>query len=248
VGRELTPEEVRELLGAYALGAVDPEEAAAIERHLLTDPEARAEVHVLQSGAAWLERSAERPAPRVWDAIAGDIEGELGTATPQDADRRSVATLAARRRLTRRAALAIAATIAAVAIVAGGARAFLDDDRAVSDRALDAAAASVASAPGARTVALTTTAGRDALDVVLLPDGSGVVTDVALPSLGTTRTYQLWAITPEGPQSVGLLGAAPGVTAVRVPASASTMAVTAEPRGGSPQPTGRVLAQAAVEA
>jgi anti-sigma-K factor RskA len=81
-----------------------------------------------------------------------------------------------------------------------------------------------------------------------LPDGSAVVTDASLPSLSPTRTYQLWAITPEGPQSVGLLGAAPGITAVRVPASTSTMAVTAEPRDGSPQPTGRVLAQAPVEA
>ncbi|MGH8986346.1 MAG: maleylpyruvate isomerase family mycothiol-dependent enzyme [Acidimicrobiia bacterium] len=48
------PRELEELLGAYALDACDPEEAAAVERYLATSPEATDEVARLRAAAAWI--------------------------------------------------------------------------------------------------------------------------------------------------------------------------------------------------
>ena len=61
----MTPErsanEMRELLGAYALNALDPEERAQVDAFLLSDPEARAELHELEHAAAWLGHASLRP-------------------------------------------------------------------------------------------------------------------------------------------------------------------------------------------
>jgi uncharacterized protein (TIGR03083 family) len=48
------PRELEELLGADALDACDPEEAAAVERYLATSPEAADEVARLRAAAAWI--------------------------------------------------------------------------------------------------------------------------------------------------------------------------------------------------
>lgn len=263
MGREMTRDEARELLGAYALGAVDADERAEIERHLLDDPEARAELHALQLGAAWLERSAERPSPEVWGAIAGrrdasdaahhlDLDARSragirwGTGPPEHADRPASPAPPPRPAPPRRAhrtgrtALAIAAAIAVVAVVGGGIRTLVGGEGVVDRQAL---ADAIASAPGAESVTLTDADGAETVVMVLLPDGSGLVTDAGLPDLSAARTYQLWAITDDGPQSVAVLGPEPGLRAVNVPTSATALAVTAEPRGGSPEPTGRVVAR-----
>jgi uncharacterized protein (TIGR03083 family) len=48
------PGDLDELLGAYALDACDPDEAAAVERYLATSPEAADEVARLRAAAAWI--------------------------------------------------------------------------------------------------------------------------------------------------------------------------------------------------
>jgi anti-sigma factor RsiW len=63
--------EIESLLGAYALDAVSPEEAAEIEEHLRTCPRCRAEVAALLGGGG-----AEAPAG-IWDKISAELgEGE----------------------------------------------------------------------------------------------------------------------------------------------------------------------------
>src|SRR5207253_2949543 len=74
---------------------------------------------------------------------------------------------------------------------------------------------------------------------------SGLIfTASSLPPLPAGRTYQLWMVTPQAPVSAGLLSPGtrgeahallatpPGVT------SAAAIAVTIEPEGGVPSPTG----------
>lgn len=66
--------ELQELLGAYALDAVGPEEAAVIELHLPTCPRCRTELADHREVAAFLGY-AGGPAPRgVWDRIISSLE------------------------------------------------------------------------------------------------------------------------------------------------------------------------------
>ena len=71
-----------------------------------------------------------------------------------------------------------------------------------------------------------------------------VFTASNLPALPEGRTYQLWVVTTQGPVSAGLLkpGANGSVSVVFNPPgnipTATLMAVTIEPEGGRPAPTG----------
>jgi anti-sigma-K factor RskA len=65
----------------------------------------------------------------------------------------------------------------------------------------------------------------------------------ALPALPPGRVYQLWVVTPQAPVSVGLLepdrdGRAQGVFATPPDIQPLAVAVTLEPAGGVPAPTG----------
>ena len=61
--RELTPDEIRELLAAYAIDAVDDDERAAVDEYLAGDADARDEVASIQR-AAVAARAHRRPAAR----------------------------------------------------------------------------------------------------------------------------------------------------------------------------------------
>ena len=74
---ERSTNEMRELLGAYALNALDPDERAQVEAFLLTDPVARAELHELEHAAAWLGHASLRPPAGAWDAIAAEVARDL---------------------------------------------------------------------------------------------------------------------------------------------------------------------------
>lgn len=70
----LSHQEIQELLGAYALDAVDPDEAEAIDLHLRECPRCRTEVAEHREIAAMLAHSGA-PAPAgIWDRIAATLE------------------------------------------------------------------------------------------------------------------------------------------------------------------------------
>jgi anti-sigma factor RsiW len=77
----LTHEEAAELLGAYALDALDPDEAALVEEHLDQCPRCRAEVARHHEVAGLLANSGAEAPAEVWDRIAGRLE------TPDRSDR-----------------------------------------------------------------------------------------------------------------------------------------------------------------
>ena len=63
------------MLGAYALDAVEPEEAAALERHLPTCPRCRNELAEHREAAALLGYAAGGAAPSgIWDRIIASLE------------------------------------------------------------------------------------------------------------------------------------------------------------------------------
>lgn len=263
-------EQIEELLGAYALDAVDADEADAVERHLLECPRCRAEVAAHREVAATLaytgtsapegvwDRIAgalEEPAPaaeRVLPAVAGSVAGQAaGEAGPGGVVSMAGSAAARRRGWSRSAATALVG-VAAVALVVIGvlsAQLVRQDDRldrlasAVNEQGLDAAAVAAALAPDGRKVALRSDDGRIEVAAVVRPDGEGYVVDDNLPALGHEQTYQLWAMVDGRTVSLGVLGSDPAVTAFRAPAEVKALAVTTEAAGGAPAPTRAPLVQ-----
>lgn len=66
-------DEFTELLGAYALDAVDPDERERIELHLVDCPRCRAEVAEHREVAALLSQSGASAPEGVWDRIANEL-------------------------------------------------------------------------------------------------------------------------------------------------------------------------------
>jgi anti-sigma-K factor RskA len=74
--RPMTHRQIQELLGAYALDAVDGDEAEVVELHLRECPRCRAEVEEHRETAATLAHLGA-PAPAgLWDRIASQLEEE----------------------------------------------------------------------------------------------------------------------------------------------------------------------------
>lgn len=73
---ELTHDEIEELLGAYALDAVSPEEADAVELHLRDCPRCRAEVAQHRETAGVLAYAGSPAPSQLWDRIADALEAD----------------------------------------------------------------------------------------------------------------------------------------------------------------------------
>jgi hypothetical protein len=231
-------DELRELLGAYALNALEPDERAQVDALLLTDAGARAELHELEHAAAWLGHASLRPSSGAWDAIAAGIAEDAGA--PVTRTRPVATTVGARWR-----SWALAAA-AALVLVAGGLGVIAAVNRSsgtdtVAERARDAVAAE-----DARRVRLTSDDGRWSARAVVLPDGTGYLHEGAMPVVGAGRDLQLWSITPSGPVSAGVMPENGGWHEFHVAESATALAVTEERAGGSAVPTGAPIVTAAI--
>jgi anti-sigma-K factor RskA len=239
----LNERELRELLGAYALGALEEDERGQVERFLLREPDARSELHALQLGAAWLARSAPRPSANVWSRIATEVEHDL----VRDNTAQSIPS-PLRPRVSRRRLLTLAAAVVALLATTLGVVELIGTGGSSRDVALSRALQSAERSPDARFVDLLAPDGAGSARVVVLPDGRGFVISAALPRLDDRQTYQLWALTGSGPVSGGLLGRTPGVHPFRYPRGTSALAITAERAGGSRAPNGQAVAIGALGA
>ena len=75
---------VAELLGAFALHAVDPDEAEMVERHLAECPRCQIEVDQLRAVAAAMGNSSEPPSVALWDRIAAQLAVPVGASRQAD--------------------------------------------------------------------------------------------------------------------------------------------------------------------
>jgi anti-sigma factor RsiW len=69
--------EIQELLGVYALDAVDPETAAMVERHLSECVKCSVEVAQHHEVAGLLANSGGESPARLWDGIAAHLDGSV---------------------------------------------------------------------------------------------------------------------------------------------------------------------------
>ncbi len=243
-------DELERLTGAWALDAVDDDERAALEARLADDEERQAEADELREVAGLLgEAAAERPPAGLRDAILAEVAATSQepvppaghAAPPEEPAVEGMAEVVPLRGWRRtRVAGGVAAAAAAVLIALVGVAIVSDGDEGPPEEI-----AAVIDDPAAVVVELDGELGLLRI-VVSEREQAAVVRgeDVAVPA--GDRTYQLWtlddafAISPSElfrPDDDGRLEVRlEGVGLARA------FAVSEEPAGGSPQPTGDILA------
>jgi len=255
VARELSRHELDELLGAYALDAVDDDEREQVESFLERTPEARSLVADYRETAALLAHSGTEAPPGLWERIEQTLEEEppqLATPVPAGV----VAFESRRARLRRRIAVAVAVAAAVVVVGSLTAKVVQQDDRIdelgreAETGSVLAAAETAARDPHAARVTLSSTDGALEARAVYLPDGDGFLVENNLRPLPPDRTYQLWALLgdpgAERPISAAVLGPDPGVTAFRVQGPVAGFAITDEQSPGAVSPSNPAMIQGAV--
>ncbi len=237
MSRPRTHEDLQELLGAYALDAVDDTdgEREAVRLHLLDCARCRAEVAQHREVAALLAHAGEPAPPAVWDRIAAVIEGEAPPASQPILRAVPPPPPPARPQWWRRPVLGLAAA-ALVVIAALGWTAFdanrrLDDLE--GDRGVAAAMADALADPASTVVDL-----EGDVDVRAVIDGGhGYLAASDLPPAPAGRTYQLWGATGDELVSLGVLGGDPtGVVAFEA-GDVDALALSVE-QGPQVQPAG----------
>jgi anti-sigma-K factor RskA len=255
VARELSTRELDELLGAYALDAVDEDEREQVEAYLDRTPAARSVVAEYRETAALLAHSDTEAPPGLWERIEQTLEEEppqLATPLPGGV----VAFESRRTRLRRRIAVAVAIAAAVVVVGSLTVKVVQQDDR-IDELGREAESGSVLAAaetasrdPHAARVTLSSTDGALEARAVYLPDGDGFLVESNLRPLPPDRTYQLWALLgdpgAERAISAGVLGPDPGVTAFKVQGPVAGLAITDEQSPGSVSPSNPVLIQGVV--
>jgi hypothetical protein len=225
----MSHEEIAELLGAFALDAVDPDERAIVEEHLVECARCRAEVAEHREVAALLANSGADAPAGLWDRISGTLE-----AAPPRLDLAPVRSLEARRerrRFPTRIGAALAAAAAVVVALLG--IQVRDQDHRINQLqtalrnpmapAFDAALDD----PGARVFRLASTDGRLSARGVVTGEGTAYLRTVSLPKLRDGLTYQLWGVAGGDLISLGVLGDRPTVVTFRAD-QYSGLAITEE--------------------
>lgn len=259
-------DETRELLPAYALDALGPDERRRVEGHLASGCDrCAAELAELERVLGVLGESAPpvSPPPGARERLLS-LVGAEPSHREGERDRRAV---------PRRAGWLAAAALGAVALVGGW---ILWETTSRADRlrqenaelrqtveeqrerigALERERTELArhisflvgrSTEHVRLAALEAAPGATGRAVVDRDSGRGQFFAYGLPPLATDRTYQLWYIVDGEPLSAGIFEVGTdGVGTVDVevdrPLDAiQTWAVTVEPEGGVPEPTGEMV-------
>lgn len=213
----MSHDDVQDLLGAYALDAVEPDEARAIEDHLRDCPRCRAEVAEHRETAAFLAHAGEDAPPALWDRIATAIDDEPAPVVPL-APRLDRGGSWQRRRSLPTAIVGIAAA-AVIAVLGLQVRA--QDDR------IDEMEAAMR-VPDGEVVELV----GDTASVPVVMDGDRAwLLAGGLDALPEDRTYQLWGLRGDDLVSVAVLGNDPATMSFDVEGYA-LLAITEEVAGG----------------
>jgi anti-sigma-K factor RskA len=250
------------LAGAYAMDAISERDRARFERHLAGCQECAQEISSLREATARLGSATAVTPPaglkeRVMAAAAMTRQQPPATAEP-DAPARAGAvvqagawlrSLAWPGRLAMAAAAAVAVAVLAIAVVFGvsngSIRRQLSQAQASSQQI-----AAVLTAHDARMMTGPVAGGGTATIVMSHSRGALVFTAAGLPALPASRGYELWLIGRAGTRPVGMLPV--GSHGMTGPVIASGLrlgdhlALTAEPAGGTSQPTAPMMLDVAL--
>jgi anti-sigma-K factor RskA len=229
--------ELHTMTGAYAADALPDQERALFEQHLATCRTCAQEVRELRETAARLATAVSEPPPEgLWDRVAADI-ATTRQLPPTLADRRARGRHAWQR-LPNRLLAAAAAALLVIAVGLGALSANLanrlDRSTAENDRI-----AAVLAAPDVQTHSASVQGVGSGTVAVSRARNEAVFVASGLRQVPSSRTYQLWVIDRGQARSAGLLGTGGQVSRVIDGdlGGADAVALTVEPRRGSPQPT-----------
>lgn len=254
----MSHDEAVELLGAFALDAVDPDEAAALSLHIEQCPRCSQELGSYREVVSLLASTGGDAPAGVWDHIAERVSREGFEREPSTlpapaagGERRSPAATRRRHRATWWGASVGVAAAAVVIALLGVQVSHLENrigqvEAATEHQGLTQAVQAALLDPRAARVPLAAgnSAGRVVAQIVALPSGEAFLINQAMPSLPSGETYQLWGKVGTNLVSLGLLGNRPGDIAFYLGPSApvTSYAVTAEHAGGSVRPEGSPVA------
>lgn len=234
------PDELDELLGAYALDAVDDDERAEVERYLAGNPRARNEVQQHREVATMLAFSGADAPEGLWDRIVGLLDEEAPAPGPELARVLPLVPTASAQKRPGRIGLAIGGAVAASLIAVLGYVAIdrgrqLDELRpqaveSILSQGLGQAMADPASAK----VELASPDGTVTAQAVVEPNGVGYLAAKALPALPEDRTYQLWGLVGGKVISLGIMGNRPQILPFTVNGPLEALVITDEAAGGVP--------------
>ena len=246
--------EARDLLGAFALGAVDAEEAALVRSHLATCAECRAEIAGLWAMVDGLRETVEPldPPPALRDRIAAAVIAEPASSSPASAAPVALGSIPAIDRVKRAPgpirkpasfwsrATPWAAAAAILLLLSAG---LLVWNLRLREQ--------IATAPVAETIALAPTdVAPDARgEVTYLPQDDLFILDVRdLPPLEANQVYEVWLIGADGPEPAGVFDQPTDQHAIVADRDRyETLAITAEPGPlGTEAPTGEIVATASL--
>jgi anti-sigma factor RsiW len=225
---------VHDLTSAYALDALEPEEAREYETHLAHCERCREELALLATTAAALAHGVETPVP------PRDLRERILVAARSE--RSNVVPLRSRRPVVWQAVAAVAAAAAiGVGIWAATVSSSLSSERSARQRADDVLA--VVADPNAQRVALNGRAGS----LVVAPSGEAALVIRRLGHAPSGKTYEAWVIEGKHPQRAGTFPGGGATTILPLQHSVSagaTVAVTIERSGGVDAPTGPIILSA----
>jgi hypothetical protein len=239
----------RDLLGAFALGAVDAEEAATVRAHLATCAECQAEMAELWLAVDSLPGTIEpmEPPPVLRDRIGAAIMVEAAPPVPVPSALSAPPALepgpAVPEPMRKPASFWSRATpwAAAAAILLLLSAGLLIWNLRLREQ--------IATAPVAETIALAPTDAAPGAggEVTYLPQDRLFMLDVRdLPPLEPDQVYEVWLIGGEGPVPAGTFDQPTDQHAIVADRELyDTLAITAEPGPlGSEAPTGEIVATA----
>jgi anti-sigma-K factor RskA len=216
--------EYDELLGAYALDALEPAESRAVEEYLRISPAAVVEVQRHREVASMLAWTSMEAPAGLWERITASIEGQDAAPPQRVAD---VLPLRRARRVPVAAMAMLSAAAAAVLAVVLVNTMRTDSDRTPMAQAFQAALDDRDSL----TAELANEAGTRARAVVDA-DGHGYLELSGLPALADDKTYQLWGVIDGEPISLGIFGPNPELETFSATGNLTTLVITTEEAGG----------------
>jgi anti-sigma-K factor RskA len=225
--------ELDELLGAYALDAVDADERRRVDDYLEINPRAAAEVQEHREVATMLAFTGMDAPDGVWSRIAEEIGEEAPPPGPELAKVMSFDDHPRRRRLSAAAPwIASVAAAIVVAVVAVGVIGVADRSDSPSDPLAIAVEAALDDRDSVTTV-LVSEVYAETADAVIDQDGHGYVLARDLPTLPDGQTYQLWGVVDGGDViSLGIFGPNPEIEPFTVEGAVSALAITIEQSPG----------------
>jgi anti-sigma-K factor RskA len=226
-GQPTGHDDLRDDLAAYALGALEDDEAARLRDHLEGCEDCRLHLRWLEPAVELLPMTVQQlePPPRLRDALMRAVRDESPKAAREPPGRAAAGRWAWLGRSLLRPATAVAA---AAMLVVGAVAGYLISDSGESSSTLTAQVA----------------AGAPAASGVLEREGaSGILRVQGMPALARDEVYEVWVQLDGGlePSSLFVLRRNRSGEAA-VPGSldgAEAVLVTKEPRGGSRQPTSK---------